>query len=458
MTSKPLAAWIPIAAGAIPFMIATSCGQPPEPPPPAAEPNPAAQPAVVETPSSVAAPAPAIREKTVRKALAPGQKPKRDAALSADQRRGYREALKEGRELHLAKDYAGAVAAFDRALAIREDDARALGEKGWAQFQAGDLAGAEKSTVEAIARTSNKKFLGGMHYNMGRIHEQRGAKERAVASYRRSLEVRPGNEVVTGRLTRLGGAVPTRNSFTGVAPAGPFPDLAAACDSFAKRAQADDADVRIHCGQTRGEPDEGTNEPIEKTVSGQGAILEARFVETPLTWSDDGWSTESYYHLVLRTAAGWYWVDELAYVYNPGAFGIYEELSVETLALRQIVPGGEPELEVSFTHSRMDSDMGLNEVEEWQRRVLIVCGVGGSGAPTCTEQIGFAESASRGILIEEDEGREEFEHDPRDLYDTSWKLSYAFDGNGAVVLTGDFGRPKDPIARALLGAHPLVFP
>lgn len=61
------------------------------------------------------------------------------ATAAPESRAKFLKLLEEGRKKARAKDFAGALAAFDRALAITPDDARVLSEIGWAALNAGEL-------------------------------------------------------------------------------------------------------------------------------------------------------------------------------------------------------------------------------------------------------------------------------------------------------------------------------
>jgi Flp pilus assembly protein TadD len=53
------------------------------------------------------------------------------AVCSAKPDAAYRDAMAEGRKLERLGDHTGAIRAFERAVAVRPDDAAALSELGW---------------------------------------------------------------------------------------------------------------------------------------------------------------------------------------------------------------------------------------------------------------------------------------------------------------------------------------
>jgi tetratricopeptide (TPR) repeat protein len=99
-------------------------------------------------------------------------------------------------------DHAGALTAYDRALAIRPNDQAALTDQGWSAFQLHALDRAEAITRRAIAAAGDPRRTAAAQYNLGRILEERGNKAGAVAAYQESLKLRP-NRAVSARLASL---------------------------------------------------------------------------------------------------------------------------------------------------------------------------------------------------------------------------------------------------------------
>ncbi len=115
----------------------------------------------------------------------------------------YGEALAAGRTL--AKDPAQravAKAAFAAALTLQPEDAVALSELGWLEFQLGELDAALATTARAIAAAQEPRLLAASFYNRGRILEAQGERDGASEAYRASLNLRP-NDTVAARLDAL---------------------------------------------------------------------------------------------------------------------------------------------------------------------------------------------------------------------------------------------------------------
>lgn len=123
-------------------------------------------------------------------------------ALGAASDDAYRAAIAEGRKLEKQGDHAGAVGAFQAAVAAHPDDPVALSELGWAAFLTKDLTRAAESTERAIAVAKDPRLKAASLYNLGRIEEERGAPARALELYQQSLALRP-NAAVQKRLSGL---------------------------------------------------------------------------------------------------------------------------------------------------------------------------------------------------------------------------------------------------------------
>jgi tetratricopeptide (TPR) repeat protein len=114
----------------------------------------------------------------------------------------YEAIMDEGAKAAKKGDHAGAVAAFDRALAIKPNDQAALTDQGWSAFQMHALDRAEAITRKAIAAGGDPRRAAAAQYNLGRILEEGRNKAGAIAAYQESLKLRP-NRVVSARLAGL---------------------------------------------------------------------------------------------------------------------------------------------------------------------------------------------------------------------------------------------------------------
>ena len=390
-------------------------------------------------PPSITAPA-----KTATAAPTSAKKPAGADKLSKEDRARFRAAMNEGRTLHRKSDYKGAMAAFEKALALDPDDPRALSELGWAAFFAKDLTLAEAKTKEALKRTRDADLRGSVLYNLGRIAEEQGKKPDASAFYQRSLRER-SNATVRERLAKLDPAAAHVFEMLNPRPlAGPYKTLDAFCAANTTR-----DGVAVKCAPLAPIPEtyEGP-----KGTPGKGPILETRVLWTS---EQDGPVPEANVsiHLAIQTKEGWFVSSPVGGTYNPGAFGIFESIQATTLELGDVIPGGAPELTYRFTHDRHDSDMGLNEVESSKTKHLVICGIGASGKPSCTGAIPTEMEASREIMLpDEDEPGAQHEG----LYKTRWSLAAAVLPDGQLEIKASGQVPEQH--KGLAGKHELRFP
>ncbi|HWB77360.1 MAG TPA: hypothetical protein VG755_20475 [Nannocystaceae bacterium] len=298
---------------------------------------------------------PAVRDAKAEQAKAPAKSSK-PAPLSKQARAEYHAHLEEGRKLAKAEEWAKAIVELEAALAVIPGDDRALGELSWAAFSSGDHAKARTSAKAAVLAATNPKVKGAALYNLGRAEEALGELAAAKAAYEQSVAVRP-NDVVQKRLAELGKQVSAVDD--------PLPctkpiDSAKVCECLLATQPQDDVDA---------------------------APRECELKPTGVEWFSvakyamSGFGEENVM-LVARGPAGWSVVAQLDYVYNPGAFGIYEEWELASAKERTV--GGHTIVEVVSHKSRSDSDMGVDEMESEVTDTLVVCERGDTTtAPRC---------------------------------------------------------------------------
>ncbi|HEX8832307.1 MAG TPA: protein kinase [Longimicrobium sp.] len=104
-------------------------------------------------------------------------------------------------------DFPAAVAGFRRAVAAAPGNALYRNQLGWALFQSGDLAGAERELQETLRLDPNRAIA---HANLGEVRRVRGDTGRAIQSYRRFLQLNtdPRRERIAQEKLRGMGATP----------------------------------------------------------------------------------------------------------------------------------------------------------------------------------------------------------------------------------------------------------
>lgn len=142
------------------------------------------------------APAPPVTPPAAGSAVpaAPVTAPPPDAQPPEDPkvRAAYRAGMREGRKATDAKRYKVAIAGFDAALAAKPNDARALGERGYARLLEGsDLDATMRDLDAAASGTKDRKHLSTIWFNRGLLHEKRGDATNATASFAIANLMRP---------------------------------------------------------------------------------------------------------------------------------------------------------------------------------------------------------------------------------------------------------------------------
>lgn len=355
---------------------------------PTPTPTPTDQGVVEQAPQAPKQAAPATPE-----AKPPGApaKPKLDEAIVL--RKQLLALLNEGRALTKKGDYAGGMAKYGEALKIDASDVSVLGELGWAAFKAGELELAHRTTVQALkfVREDPKK-RGMLLYNLGRVEEDREKISEALDHYRASLAARP-NDTVAARLAALeakaqnmalAGSASGELVSDGLATlARDLPDLAAACKWIeAERCEDYTMDVDEPC----------SCEP--KLLATPGADASWGLLQL----GQEGVNMQVAQFPAVETDKGWTVFSEVSYVYNPGMFGIYEELSLQPSTVEPVLGKG-TQLVIKYSKRRHDSDMGVNEIEEESYDAMVVCARDQTGA-YCSWALLTAYEYSRGILFE----------------------------------------------------------
>lgn len=384
--------------------------------------------------------------------------------LTPAERKLFVKKLSEGRALHEKKNYEGAMAAYREALEIDPDNAHALSELGWSAFFLKDFDLAETSTQKALERAGQAYLKASCYYNLGRIHEERGEPQKAVDSYKKSLEFK-SNPIVKARLAKLDRAAANAFEILGVTPMkGPFTTLEAYCDSVKKRDKGNltrcDPNTTDFGDSYRGPPRlVGAKDPylLMRILATSRAALEGQAGKEKTAEQGNEappiGQGHTFYHLVVRTKLGFFIREQAASTYNPGAFGITESLEVKDFSIRDVLPGGAPEILFRSVHTRTDSNVSMNELEESIDETLMVCGMGGTGKPSCTRPIP-ASWVQRVSVISPEMDEPGAAHQ---LKDEKGSLGLSFLGGGELQIEGDPANLPEAF-RGLPGKHILRFP
>ncbi|MFV8752287.1 tetratricopeptide repeat protein [Nannocystaceae bacterium ST9] len=326
-------------------------------------------------------------------------KPAKPADLSAKQagelRKQFRSKLDEGRKLTKEGKHEAGIKLYHEALAIEPSNPAALAELGWAALQANQLDLAQGATSQALIFSRKADQQGMILYNLGRVAEARSQTDDAIAHYRESLARRP-NATVQKRLDDLlAGAV-------GVAP--PSEGLARLGEGVAGLDAACKLLIEQECANIY-------------TVEDNGCVCETELGDEASGWAllelGEGDIGENVlWFPAVKTSSGWTVFASIAWIYNPGMFGIFEEATWALPESKDLLPGGESEWVLNFSKDRSDSDMGINEFESESYAMSVVCAREGAQA-WCTEPLLREYDYSRDVQFAEDEyeGADEIEHE-----------------------------------------------
>ena len=340
--------------------------------------------------------------------------------------------MRRGRALARKGDHGAAARAFAEALEAAPGDARAASELGWAAFRAADLARARTATLESIAGTAEPAVRAASLYNLGRIEEAEGRKDRAAQAYRDSLALRP-NPTVRARLVAVAPDTPPDQALVATKLDGPHRSLAAWCAAYVA------ANPDEPCS-----PDQGMFEEQTGQLRARGAWKQVRMLRV------GAFETCA---LAVRTRAGWFVEPGVAECRELG--GRWDRLvTADEIAIRDVLPGREPELVVRLTSEMVSNitDSGAQAetqvLQESTERLYLLCGIGASGQPSCLPAltVGYAES---------------FQAEPAGTETPKpekWSVAVSADADGIQLRAESGAGSMSAEATKLLGRHRLGFP
>lgn len=356
---------------------------------------------------------------------APSPAPAAEAAaparsLDKAQLKRYRAIMAEAVRAAKKGKHGQAIAAYDRALAIKPNDQAALTDQGWSAFLMGALDQAEASTRKALAVGLNGDRNAAGLYNLGRILEQRGDKPGAIDAYVQSLQWRPTRTVRERLATLDPGKAAEMDPLKPVPMLGPFANPEAFCQD-------------PHRPKHGPCPYSESREHAKGIVPPYGDVL----------WFRTGASA---CHLAFKLAQGWF-VDAKGEECPDDAENDWRVLE---LKITDLVPGGSPE--VVFRTDTQRNELYFNDEGYPRGRSpigcdarMMACGVPAKGAPSCVYlQTGKGEEEEGCPINDKDQGH------------WTWQLQPVFSADGQVEVKAT-GKP-DGDTRLFLGRRPLAFP
>jgi tetratricopeptide (TPR) repeat protein len=305
-------------------------------------PTPAAGSAAAPTPTPTPAPA-------ANPAAAKGK----PAPLTKEARAEYRKRLQAGRTLAKAAKWPEAIAELEAALVAIPGDDRALSELSFAAMSSGDAAKARTAGRQAVLVATDPKIKAAALYNLGRVEEV-AAPAKAAALYKESLALRP-NKIVQQRLADLA----TRGADVAAPLPCATPMAEAALCGCLQATVVDDLEGRGRCEVAPTAVDGFKTITYDTSATGEATVV-----------------------VVAQVGDRWAVVAPLANIYNPGAFGINEEWTLDKVTEETL--GGHAVVRFESSKHRSDTDMGVDEFESEDTKQLLVCVRDAKGgAPRC---------------------------------------------------------------------------
>lgn len=292
--------------------------------------------------------------------VATGKKPGPGAAKGAEpvptkaKQAEYTQALAEGRKRAGEKKWADAVAAFERAVAARPGEPRAMAELGYAAGMAGDADKAALWNDKALAAATDPVTQAQVHYNQGKVLEKQGKKDQARGHYERSLALRP-NATVSAALSGLGVHAGNCDKV--------FPSVAALCGCYStSKDKRDEIMIGFGSGETKLTCTES------KDVKKSGAKASSLSV---IRWGNAEDSGEHPWELLYTASGGTRPIAKLGLDYEPGAFGVHNSAGVTSIETKEV--GGKQVAEVSWWQSNTDSNMAGLQLYEFETKNVTLC-------------------------------------------------------------------------------------
>jgi hypothetical protein len=295
--------------------------------------------------------------------------------------------------------------------------------------KAGDLALAEQSTRQSIAKASERNIKAASLYNLGAILFAKGDRAGAIDAYKQSLKERNTGAVRRALAALDPSAAAAFDPFAPRAMLGPFPSLKAVYDSFEAAHRVSD-------------PRPSENKALKSPPAPWREVQVLATQDPPPDGETDSRYVE--YTLAARTAAGWFACGEpFASAINTGRH--MGSIGIDELAARDVIAGGAPEIVVRYGEQECETQ----EDGEWcsDTEQLVLAGVGASGKPSCTQS----------ILVEyyPTDGGEWLKGAERAQRKLAVPLKFVSDG--IEIANVPKGIPAQQRSE-LLGKHLLVFP
>jgi tetratricopeptide (TPR) repeat protein len=334
--------------------------------------------------------------------------------------------LAEGQAAANAGDWPKAIVAYEKAMALDEDNPHIHAALGWAQFNTEAYDPAKENLYAALRHERDGDRRADYLYRLGRVEEAQGDLVSAKRHYDHSLRLKSNPDAQERDDSLAAKVAELCKGNKCVKP--DYPDLNAACAAMLERVHKQlhlkphEADGAFTCN-----PDNARRVAIKGAEASEAVLLKIS--------GEHGMVEEEEYDLLAHIEGGWHWVGTMLDIENPHKDGIFRAGKVLGFEARELVPelpGEEILLHVELGES--DSDLDDNIVYHDEHEAYVVCGLQ-NGHHNCHEipvrELYEAEALDVNYPAK---GRVE---------KTVYEATATFDGKGKVTVAGEGDIPSD---------------
>ncbi len=394
-----------------------------------------------------------------------------EAKINTADLKTFRKLVEQARKAHIDQDYQKAVSGFQAALKVIPNHPQILSELAYSALSLQSYALVDQSSNQAIsllkahqAQTEkDKDLMGSTLFNLGSSYEKQGQLSKAADAYVESLSFRL-NRVVREKLEAID---PKKfialNTFHAKALKGPFMKSSDLCQVAIKDIQVEGeknpCELVILDQKTDSSINAGLSDflNVEKNMAhfkndpsfSLGLIAIEHLQENatmPISMD---------FLIFIKTEKGYFYQNQPVSIYNPGAFGIMQNLNIQQIKRFKFFGYEYPVFKIQFETDFRDADMA-GAIEKLQKsQFLVWCGIGNSMQPSCTQRLEIQSSFEVIINSDMDSTIDQSQQKPLE----SWTLSIEEDEQSVDVKQGVLTRIKKlpKSASFELGKRKLIF-
>jgi tetratricopeptide (TPR) repeat protein len=311
----------------------------------------------------------------------------------------FRKSVDQARKLHEAKDYQNAIIDFEAALLIIPNHPQILSELAFTALFAQEYEIAIQASEKALSTfkidqpliEKDTDLLGSICFNLGSAYEKQGDVSKASQAYVKSLEYRL-NRIVRERLEAIDPQKYAQfDTFHTKTLKGPLISQDQLCQAIIKNSK-DPVEKKNPCQFIILD---------KQTTIDQAGLLDALRIEKNIAQfkndpnlslgiisfeiSDLPMSID--FRFFMKSSKGYFYQEQPISIYNPGAFGIHQHLSIQKIKRFKFFGYGNPVFKIQFQTDFTDMDMAGTIENHQSSTYLMWCGLGQSLRPSCTKPL-----------------------------------------------------------------------